>query len=101
MDGVDVEAMDMLADRVLVRPVEIEHASPAGIVIAQAGKVKPRFGEVIMVGPGRLDDDGKTIPLEVAAGDRVMFSEQTGVEVQASGEPLLVMTEADIMGVVQ
>jgi chaperonin GroES len=89
-----------LHDRVLVRRVEQEAKTTGGIIIPDTAQEKPMEGEVIAVGPGARGDDGKVQPLDVKAGDRVLFGKWSGTEVKLDGEDLMIMKESDIMGVV-
>jgi len=89
-----------LHDRVVVRRIEAEEKSPGGIIIPDTAKEKPSQGEVIAVGPGGRDETGKLIPLDVKAGDRVLFGKWSGTEVKIDGEELLIMKESDIMGII-
>ncbi|HEX3919765.1 MAG TPA: co-chaperone GroES [Caulobacteraceae bacterium] len=88
-----------LADRVLIKRVEEEAKTKGGIIIPDSAKEKPQEGEVIAVGPGAYDDDGKRIALDVKAGDRVLFGKWSGSEVKIDGEDLLIMKESDLLGV--
>jgi chaperonin GroES len=88
-----------LHDRVLVRRVEAEEKSRGGIIIPDTAQEKPMEGEVVAVGPGARGEDGKVQPLDVKAGDRVLFGKWSGTEVKLDGEELLIMKESDIMGV--
>ncbi|ENN90567.1 co-chaperone GroES [Bartonella schoenbuchensis] len=88
-----------LHDRVVVRRVESENKTAGGIIIPDTAKEKPQEGEVIAVGNGALDNNGKRVPLEVKAGDRILFGKWSGTEVKINGEELLIMKESDIMGV--
>ena len=90
-----------LGDRVLVRRVEEEAKTRGGIIIPDTAKEKPQEGEVIAVGPGARDEDGKTVPLDVKAGDRILFGKWSGAEVKIDGEDLLIIKESDILGVVE
>jgi chaperonin GroES len=90
-----------LGDRVLVRRVEEEEKTKGGIIIPDTAKEKPQEGEVVTVGPGHRDDDGKLTPLDVKPGDRVLFGKWSGTEVKIDGEDLLIMKESDILGVVE
>lgn len=89
-----------LHDRVVVRRIESEEKSSGGIIIPDTAKEKPQEGEVLAVGTGIHNDDGKILPLEIKAGDRVLFGKWSGTEVKISGEDLLIMKESDIMGIV-
>jgi chaperonin GroES len=88
-----------LHDRVLVRRVESEEKTAGGIIIPDTAKEKPMEGKVVAVGEGARSDDGRLHPLDVKAGDRVLFGKWSGTEVRVDGEELLIMKEADIMGV--
>jgi len=90
-----------LHDRVVVRRIEGEERTKGGIIIPDTAKEKPQEGEVVAVGPGARDDNGKLVALEVKAGDRVLFGKWSGSEVRIDGEELLIMKESDIMGVVE
>jgi chaperonin GroES len=89
-----------LHDRVLVRRVEAEEKTAGGIIIPDSAKEKPQEGEVVAVGNGAKSDDGKVTPLDVKAGDRILFGKWSGTEVKVNGEDLLIMKESDILGVV-
>ena len=88
-----------LHDRVVVRRLEAEEKTAGGIIIPDTAKEKPMEGEVIAVGPGARDEAGKLVPLDVKAGDRILFGKWSGTEVKLDGEELLIMKESDIMGV--
>ena len=88
-----------LGDRVLVKRVEEEEKTKGGIIIPDTAKEKPQEGEVVAVGPGARDDSGKIQPLDVKAGDRILFGKWSGTEVKIDGEDLLIMKESDILGV--
>ncbi len=88
-----------LGDRVLVRRVEEEAKTKGGIIIPDTAKEKPQEGEVIAVGPGGRDEDGKRIDMDVSAGDRILFGKWSGTEVKIDGEDLIIMKESDILGV--
>ena len=90
-----------LGDRVLVKRVEEETKTKGGIIIPDTAKEKPQEGEVVAVGPGARDEDGKHIQPEVNAGDRILFGKWSGTEVKVDGEDLLIMKESDILGVVE
>ena len=89
-----------LHDRVVVRRLQADEKTKGGIIIPDTAKEKPQEGEVVAVGPGGRDEAGKLIPLDVKAGDRVLFGKWSGTEVKLDGEELLIMKESDIMGVV-
>ena len=88
-----------LGDRVLVKRVEEEEKTKGGIIIPDTAKEKPQEGEVIAVGPGARDENGKVQALDVKAGDRILFGKWSGTEVKLDGEDLLIMKESDILGV--
>ena len=90
-----------LHDRVLVRRVEAEEKTAGGIIIPDTAKEKPQEGEVIAVGAGTRDETGKLVPLDVKAGDRILFGKWSGTEVRLDGEDLLIMKESDILGIVE
>ena len=90
-----------LHDRVLIRRLDGDEKTAGGIIIPDTAKEKPMEGEVIAVGPGARDDNGKIAPLDVQAGDTVLFGKWSGTEVKLDGEDLLIMKESDIMGVIE
>ena len=90
-----------LHDRVLVRRVQEEEKTKGGIIIPDSAKEKPQEGEVIAVGKGAVGDDNEVIPLEVKAGDRILFGKWSGTEVKVDGQDLLIMKESDILGIVE
>ena len=90
-----------LHDRVVVRRIEAEEKTKGGIIIPDTAKEKPQEGEVIAVGPGSRDESGKLLPIDLKAGDRVLFGKWSGTEVRIDGQDLLIMKESDIMGVVE
>ena len=89
-----------LHDRVVVKRVESEEKTKGGIIIPDTAKEKPQEGEVVAVGSGARDEAGKLVPLDVKAGDRVLFGKWSGTEVKLNGEDLLIMKESDIMGII-
>ena len=89
-----------LHDRVVVRRIEAEEKTKGGIIIPDTAKETPQEGEVVAVGPGGRDESGKLIPIDVKAGDRVLFGKWSGNEVKLEGQELLIMKESDIMGVI-
>jgi len=93
-------AFHPLGDRVLIKRVEEEAKTKGGIIIPDTAKEKPQEGEVVAVGPGARDEDGKRIPMDVKAGDRIWFGKWSGSEVKIDGEDLLIMKESDILGIV-
>jgi chaperonin GroES len=88
-----------LGDRVVVKRVEEEAKTKGGIIIPDTAKEKPQEGEVVAVGPGARDEDGKRVPMDVKAGDRILFGKWSGSEVKIDGDELLIMKESDILGV--
>src|SRR3954463_10031250 len=89
-----------LHDRVLVRRVDAEEKTKGGIIIPDTAKEKPQEGEVIAVGSGARSDEGKVTPLDVKAGDKILFGKWSGTEVVVDGEDLIIMKESDILGIV-
>ena len=89
-----------LGDRVLIRRVEEEQKTKGGIIIPDTAKEKPQEGKIVAVGPGSRDENGKLVPLDVKAGDRILFGKWSGTEVKIDGQDLLIMKESDILGVV-
>ena len=89
-----------LHDRVVVKRLDSEEKTKGGIIIPDTAKEKPQEGEIIAVGPGARDEGGKLVPLDVKAGDRVLFGKWSGTEVKIDGQDLLIMKESDIMGVI-
>ena len=90
-----------LRDRIIVKRIEAQRTTASGIVIPDSAAEKPEQGEVVAVGPGRRDDKGELIPMEVKAGDKVLFGKYAGQTIKVDGEELLVMREDDVMGVVE
>ena len=90
-----------LQDRILVQRVEEEAKTKGGIIIPDTAKEKPAEGQVIAVGNGKAGDDGKRIPLEIKAGDRVLFGKYSGTEVKIEGEEYLIMREDDVLGIIE
>ena len=90
-----------LHDRVVIRRIEGEEKTKGGINIPDTAKEKPQEGEVIAAGPGARDESGKLVPLDLRAGDRVLFGKWSGTEVKIDGEDLLIMKESDVMGVIE
>ena len=89
-----------LHDRVVVRRLEAEEKTAGGIIIPDTAKERPMEGEIVAAGPGARDEAGKLVPLDVKAGDRILFGKWSGTEVKLDGEELLIMKESDIMGVI-
>jgi len=90
-----------LHDRVVVRRVDSDEKSAGGIIIPDTAKEKPQEGEIVAVGPGARDETGKLVPLDVKAGDRILFGKYAGTEVKVGGEELLIMKESDVLGVLE
>ena len=90
-----------LHDRVLVRRLDSEEKTAGGIIIPDTAKEKPMEGQIVSVGSGARDENGKVQPLDVKAGDRVLFGKWSGTEVKLDGEDLLIMKESDIMGIIE
>ncbi len=90
-----------LHDRVLVRRIEQEAKTSGGIIIPETAKEKPQEGQVVAAGPGARGEDGKIQPLDVKAGDRVLFGKWSGTEVKIDGEDLLIMKESDLLGIIE
>jgi chaperonin GroES len=89
-----------LHDRVVLRRIESEAKTKGGIIIPDTAKEKPQEGEVVAVGPGARDESGKLQPLDVKAGDRVLFGKWSGTEVKIDGEDVLILKESDLLGVI-
>jgi chaperonin GroES len=89
-----------LHDRVVVKRLEGEEKTKAGIIIPDTAKEKPQEGQIVAVGPGARDETGKLVPLDVKTGDRILFGKWSGTEVKIDGQELLIMKESDILGVV-
>jgi chaperonin GroES len=89
--------MQPLADRVLVKPIEREETTKSGIILPDTAKEKPQEGEVLAVGPGRMSDDGKRIPMEIKKGDIVVYSKYGGTEIKVDDEKLMILRESDIL----
>ena len=90
-----------LQDRVIVKRLEEEEKTKGGIIIPDTAKEKPQEGKVIAVGKGKMTEDGKVIPLDVKAGDKILFGKYSGTEVKIEGEEHLIMREEDILGVIE
>lgn len=89
-----------LADRVLVKPIEMAEVKKGGIIIPDTAKEKPQEGQVVEVGPGRTTEDGKKIPMEVKKGDTVLYGKYSGSEVHVDDDDFLIMRESDILAIV-
>ncbi len=90
-----------LEDRIVVQPLEAEQVTASGLVIPDTAKEKPQEGKVIAVGPGRVDDKGARVPVDVAVGDVVLYSKYGGTEVKYSGEEYLVLSARDVLAVIE
>jgi chaperonin GroES len=90
-----------LGNRVVVKPVEEEDITAGGIVLPESAKEKPQKGEILALGPGERDDDGKRIELDVAKGDIVLYAKYSGTEIKLDGEKLLILRESDILAIVE
>lgn len=90
-----------LHDRVIIKPSQPEEVTKGGIIIPDTAKEKPMQGEVIAVGPGKLTEDGKVVPLTVKVGDKVLYGKYSGTEVEINGEQFLIMRESDILAVIK
>lgn len=86
-----------LADRVLVKPIDEEEVTKGGIILPDTAKEKPQRGKVVAVGPGRLDDEGKRVPIEVKTGDKVLYDKYAGTEVKLDDEEYLILRESNIV----
>ena len=89
-----------LEDRLVIKAVEAEQTTASGLVIPDTAKEKPQEGEVLAVGPGRIDDNGNRVPLDVNVGDKVIFSKYGGTEVKYAGDDLLILSARDVLAVV-
>ncbi|HEV2798616.1 MAG TPA: co-chaperone GroES [Nocardioides sp.] len=89
-----------LEDRIVVQAIEAEQTTASGLVIPDTAKEKPQEGEVVAIGPGRIDDNGNRVPLDVAIGDKVIYSKYGGTEVKYSGQEYLILSARDILAVV-
>jgi chaperonin GroES len=86
-----------LNDRILVKPIDREEITAGGILIPDTAKEKPQEGEVLAVGPGRLNDEGKRIPMDIGVGDKILYSKYGGTELKEEGEDLLLLSERDVL----
>lgn len=96
-DSSDTVRLEPLADRLVIKPVQQEQVLASGIVIPETAKEKPQQGEVIAVGPGKRDDKGQRIPMEVRAGDRILYKKYTGQEVKVNQQDLIVLEEREVL----
>ena len=90
-----------LGDRVVVEPNEKEERTASGIILPETAKEKPQEGEILAVGPGRRDDDGKLVPMDVKKGDSVLYAKYAGTEVKIDDRKLLILKESDILAIVE
>ena len=90
-----------LGNRVVVEPIEQEEVTTGGIVLPETAKEKPQKGKVLSVGPGDRDEDGKRIPMDVSAGDTVLFAKYAGTEIKVDGKKLLILRESDLLAIVE
>ena len=90
-----------LGDRLVVEPMERQETTPSGLVLPETAKEKPQEGEVVAIGPGRRDEDGKRIAMDVAKGDRVLFAKYAGTEIKYDGKKLLILKESDVLAVLE
>lgn len=94
------EGIRPLGDRVVIKPMVREEVTKGGIVLPDTAQEKPMEGKVIAVGPGRINDEGKRVPMDVKEGDRVLYAKYAGTEIKLDGEDYLIVNERDIMGIV-
>ena len=99
---VDIVSVNIqpLEDRLVVRPLDAEQTTASGLVIPDTAKEKPQEGEVLAIGPGRVDDNGNRVPLDVSVGDKVIYSKYGGTEVKFAGEDYLILSARDVLAVV-
>lgn len=90
-----------LADRLVVEPIEQEEVTAGGIILPETAKEKPQQGKVLAAGPGRTDEDGDYIKMEVKVGDRVLYAKYSGTEIKLDGKKLLILRESDILAIVE
>ena len=90
-----------LGDRVVVEPIEQEQTTASGIILPETAKEKPQEGKILAIGPGRRDDEGKRIEMDVAVGDSVLFAKYAGTEVKLGDKKMLILKESDILAIVQ
>ncbi len=89
--------LEPMADRMVVKPIEKEEVSKGGILLPDTAKEKPQEGEVLAIGPGRMTDDGKRLPMDVKVGDIVVYAKYGGTEIKVDGEELMILRESDIL----
>ena len=100
MTTATVKKLKPLSDRVLVKPLEKEEHKKGGIIIPDTAKEKPQEGEVVAAGPGKRDDSGKLIPMDVKAGDKILYGKYSGTEIKLEDEEYLIMHQEDILGII-
>jgi chaperonin GroES len=89
-----------LEDRIVVQPIDAEQTTASGLVIPDTAKEKPQEGEVVAIGPGRIDDNGNRVPLDVSVGDKVVYSKYGGTELKYAGEEFLILSARDVLAVI-
>jgi chaperonin GroES len=90
-----------LGDRLVVKPIEQEEVTASGIILPETAKEKPQEGEVLAAGPGKLDDSGKRVPMEVQVGDRVLYAKYAGTEIKLEDDKVLILKESDVLAIVE
>lgn len=90
-----------LSDRLVVKPLEEEEVTPSGIVLPETAKEKPQKGEILSVGPGARDDEGKRIPMDVDVGNKILFAKYAGTEIKVDGDKLLILRESDVLAIIE
>lgn len=90
-----------LGDRLVVKPIEQEETTASGLVLPETAKEKPQQGSVLSIGPGRRDDDGKRIEMDVAVGDTILYAKYAGTEIKIEGEKLLILKESDVLAIME
>ena len=90
-----------LGDRLVVKPIEQEEVTASGIILPETAKEKPQEGEVLAAGPGKLDDSGKRVPMEVSVGDRVLYAKYAGTEIKLEDDKVLILKESDVLAIVE
>jgi len=88
-----------LADRVVIEPIEQDEVTPGGIILPETAKEKPQQGKIVAAGPGRIDEKGKRVDMEVKVGDKVLYAKYSGTEIKQDGKKLLILRESDILAV--
>ena len=90
-----------LGDRLVVKPIEQEETTASGLVLPETAKEKPQQGSVLSIGPGRRDDDGKRIEMDVAVGDTILYAKYAGTEIKVEGDKLLILKESDVLAIME